>query len=149
MGLLKPNIRIRVAGIIMNSKKEILLIRQVKDGHSYWLLPGGGIEEGERAVSALKRELKEELGLILKNAKFLVFNESIGPKGKRHIIQLVYNVKLRKGFPALNKSEKNILEFRYFPLKSIKDIEIRPDLKKYLAKGKFKESTSVESKWIE
>ena len=145
----KQEIRVRVSAIIVNSKKEILLVRQMKNGRSYWLLPGGGIETGERAVDALKRELKEELSLVVKKNTFLVLNETIGPKGKRHIIQLVFNVKLKKVNPVLNKKEKAILEFRFFSLKSLKNLEIRPDIKKYLLKGKFKPALHIESKWIE
>ncbi|MBE7412053.1 MAG: NUDIX hydrolase [Leptospiraceae bacterium] len=141
-------IRIRVAGIVTNYRKEILFIRQSKKNHSYWLLPGGGIEKGESALGALKRELKEELGLIIKKAEFLLLNESIGPKGERHIIQLVYKVDVANNYPILNLKEKSILEFKYFSKKDMKDIEIRPDIKNYLLKGKFSKSVSIESKWI-
>ena len=145
----KSEIRIRVAAVITNSKKEILLLRQMKHGRSYWLLPGGGIEESESAIRALKRELKEELSLSVKKANFLAFNECVGPKGKRHIIQMIFGVKTKKGLPALNKDEKAVLEFRYFSMKSLKNIEIRPDCKKFLQRGKFKPSPHIESKWIE
>ena len=40
--------RIRVAALIRNNKGEIFLIKQRKKNKDYWLLPGGGIEFGER-----------------------------------------------------------------------------------------------------
>ena len=40
---------------------KYLAVRNPKD--SYWKLPGGGIESGETAEEALRRELKEEIGI--------------------------------------------------------------------------------------
>jgi 8-oxo-dGTP pyrophosphatase MutT (NUDIX family) len=52
--------------IVLNSKDEILILR-CSDGAGFgkWELPGGGIEEGENAQVAVKREVKEETRLQL------------------------------------------------------------------------------------
>lgn len=52
----------RVAGIIIKDGK-ILLMRRIKNGEEYYVLPGGSVEEGESVEDALKREIKEELSL--------------------------------------------------------------------------------------
>ncbi|MFB5738796.1 NUDIX domain-containing protein, partial [Leptospira wolffii] len=83
----KKGLRVRVAALIRNRKGEILLLQQKKKESYYWLLPGGGIEFGENAEDALKRELKEELSLDVTSSSFLFLNESIDPKGNRHLIQ--------------------------------------------------------------
>lgn len=43
---------------------RVLLIRRLKDGRRYIVLPGGGIEPGETADQAAVRELAEETGLV-------------------------------------------------------------------------------------
>lgn len=55
---------IRYQGAIIHDEK-ILLIRQrhYDTGRSYWLLPGGGIEEGESEEECVRREMHEETNL--------------------------------------------------------------------------------------
>lgn len=52
-------IRHAVRVILFNGQKVALL--HVKK-HGYYMLPGGGIDEGEDAMTGLARELQEELG---------------------------------------------------------------------------------------
>lgn len=54
---------IRVKAIIVNQEKEVLL------GEAFGTIqfPGGHLEEGESLTDALKREVLEETGILLKN----------------------------------------------------------------------------------
>ncbi len=51
------------AALIDNDAGRLLLVR--KSGTKWFMQPGGKIEVGESALSALRRELKEEIGLQL------------------------------------------------------------------------------------
>lgn len=42
---------------------KILLIHRKRDGKEYWVTPGGGVEEGETLEEAVKREVREEIGI--------------------------------------------------------------------------------------
>lgn len=140
--------RVRVAALIENSRNEILLIQQKKKDSYYWLLPGGGIEFGEGAEDALKRELKEELSLEMKSASFLLLNESIEPGGKRHLIQLVFSVNVKKEVPELNLNERAITGFGYFSPAAIREMDLRPDIKFFLLGGDFKSAPFIKSTWV-
>ena len=60
----------RVTGIIRRDDR-ILLIHRFKVGSEYWVFPGGGVEEGETRLEALRREILEETGLELRAYEFL------------------------------------------------------------------------------
>ncbi len=60
-----------VKAVIINSKREILLLRRnlkIRE-RSSWDLPGGLIEKNEDEKNALKREVMEELGVEIKVIK--------------------------------------------------------------------------------
>ena len=58
-----PHFNIRVYGIIINEKKQVLVADEYIRGGLYTKFPGGGLEFGEGTRDCLKRELKEELGI--------------------------------------------------------------------------------------
>ena len=58
-------LRIRQAAraLLLTPSKHILLVRFEFPAGTRWALPGGGLDEGEDHVTALRRELIEEVGL--------------------------------------------------------------------------------------
>jgi 8-oxo-dGTP pyrophosphatase MutT (NUDIX family) len=58
-------LRIRPAAraVVLSPRPSILLVRFEFPAGTRWALPGGGLEPGETAPSALVRELREETGL--------------------------------------------------------------------------------------
>ena len=51
--------------VILDSGGRILLVRFEFPDRSVWACPGGGLEPGETHEAALRRELREEVGLDL------------------------------------------------------------------------------------
>ncbi len=58
-----PRLRPAVRGLVIDGRDHVLLVRLVFPEGAYWVLPGGGIDEGEDVLAALHRELREETGL--------------------------------------------------------------------------------------
>jgi putative (di)nucleoside polyphosphate hydrolase len=76
-----------VLGILKNKEGKILIgfSERVNSGNSKnvdshsWKFPQGGIDEGETATEALKRELKEELNLNLNDSSEIIELKEIVP----------------------------------------------------------------------
>lgn len=54
---------IRVYGVLINEKKQVLLSDEFIRGKYFTKFPGGGLEPGEGTRDCLKREFKEEMNL--------------------------------------------------------------------------------------
>jgi len=67
-----------VGALIVNSNGEILLVKSFKWGSKY-IVPGGHIELGERSEVAVRREVKEEVGLEVEPVRILLVQEAIFP----------------------------------------------------------------------
>ncbi|MBW7866403.1 MAG: NUDIX domain-containing protein [Candidatus Hydrogenedentes bacterium] len=46
--------RLRAAALIVEGE-SLLMVRHQKGGRHYWLLPGGGVDQGETVADALTR----------------------------------------------------------------------------------------------
>ena len=66
---------IRVYGIIINDRKQVLLSDELRFGNAFTKFPGGGLEWGEGTKDCLKRELHEELGLTAEIGDLFYVND--------------------------------------------------------------------------
>ncbi len=134
-----------VAAIIYNDKSEILLIQSPKWGEGkLWMIPGGHIEIGETAKEALRREIKEETGLIINNIDFLICGDGIYPEyfyKKKHFIFQDFCAKATGG--EIIKSDEVINFIWVDPLKALKTLKIEPytvrAIQVYINQKKIKE----------
>ncbi|MSO94812.1 MAG: NUDIX domain-containing protein [Thermoleophilia bacterium] len=65
------------ARIVLVDHGRVALIRRVRAGRTYFLFPGGGVEEGETSEEAARREALEELGVEVELGP-LVHEEAFG-----------------------------------------------------------------------
>lgn len=121
------NPRIRVAAVIVQEGK-ILLVRHVKDGKTYWLVPGGGVDYGESLAEAVARELKEEACLDIRVGELILANDSIPPDKSRHIVNLYFSAEIVGGQVRLGEDER-VAELRFVPLDDLADLVFYPDIR--------------------
>lgn len=98
--------RIVVAAIIKKGNK-LLFGRKRKDVGPYpntYILIGGGVNlEMETIEAAIKREIKEETNITVKNIKKLTFDEDYEPNKNKeitHHVFLIYSAEYKSGKPT-------------------------------------------------
>src|SRR5665647_1867676 len=90
--------------LIFNKKGEVFLAKRginVRNQAGWWSKPGGGIEVGEKAISAMKREIKEEHGIDIKIWGHLPHTDHIIKKENQHWLSVNYLADLKKGEPKI------------------------------------------------
>ena len=68
------------ARTIIFKDDKLLTIKRTKPDKTYWVIPGGGVEDGETCEQAAVREAKEELGLDVKVRKLILKMDSTKPE---------------------------------------------------------------------
>lgn len=123
---------VRTCGIIKQENK--FLIMKVNKT-SYYHIPGGHIEIGEDSEQAVIREIKEEIGCDVKEAKLFAIEENFWMRNNRkcHGIEFYYIIKPKQQLKMQDcekiendKGEEKLLNFKWVTLEELKDIDLRP-----------------------
>lgn len=126
------NLRHSVRAVVLDEEDRILLCRCVLPGEVVWITPGGGIEEGESADSALRRELVEEVGLTFEGPLRQVWHQQlVGPEyasGHDGVINDYFLVRAKTFEPsgsltAVELAAEHLTSFRWWRLNEIADYE--------------------------
>jgi 8-oxo-dGTP pyrophosphatase MutT (NUDIX family) len=118
--------RQRAAGIIIKDGKILLLYRR-REGNVYYIVPGGGIEEGETPEQAAIREIKEETNLDVEIDR--LFFEFDGTRNSHEYFFTVKNIQGEAclGGEELEKnSEENYYEVAWVQLSRLPEINLLP-----------------------
>lgn len=124
--------RITVVGIIKKGNK-ILLGRKPKDIGPYpntWVIPGGGINFGEETVEdALRREIKEEAGIQIKNIKPLIFMTDNEPDKHGIMTYFTHLVYMADYASGIAKAGDDVVRIEWIPIKEIPKLTVaRPSI---------------------
>jgi 8-oxo-dGTP pyrophosphatase MutT (NUDIX family) len=86
----EDDVRAVAKALIFNEDGEILILKRashMKWNPDLWDLPGGHLKEDEEIIAALKREVKEETGLTIKNIveinNVTIFKSEVSGKDKK------------------------------------------------------------------
>jgi 8-oxo-dGTP pyrophosphatase MutT (NUDIX family) len=95
-----------VAGILFDGNKFLVEKRKPDEDTDPGIvcLPGGHVKTGESREEALKREMYEELGIIVKKAKFICKNFYVPNNGERHC-KYYYLITEYEGNPVSNTAQ--------------------------------------------
>jgi 8-oxo-dGTP diphosphatase len=95
-------VRVRACGFCWDDDNRLLMVNHKGiTPTDFWCPPGGGVEFGQSLDETLKKEFREETGLLIKPGDFMFGCEYI--ENPIHSVELFYHVeivggKLRTGF---------------------------------------------------
>jgi 8-oxo-dGTP pyrophosphatase MutT (NUDIX family) len=122
--------RLRVTVIIVRNG-EILLIGRQRNGRSYYVIPGGGVEPGESLAQAAIREAREELSLDVELGPLLYARP--WDDGRFQQMEYAFLVNDYRGEPCLQDPEilakqtpDNLYALQWRPLVQLNDAPCYP-----------------------
>lgn len=120
---------IRVYGILINDKDEVLLSDERRYNRQFTKFPGGGMEHGEGIKDCLKREFKEELNIDIEVGELIYltdFYQESAFNSDDQIISVYYTVSSKETHristfttPFDFKNDDEIESLRWIPLSEI------------------------------
>jgi ADP-ribose pyrophosphatase YjhB (NUDIX family) len=140
------NFIIRVYGIVLNEKKEVLLTDEFQVGMKMTKFPGGGLHFGEGTIECLQREFREECSSQeIKNIRHFYttdfYQKALFYKNHQ-LISIYYLADLitplrftisQKPFD-FEKMENGNQSFRWVKLKNLKTDDLSFPIDKFVAK---------------
>lgn len=80
MRVMHARFTVTAGALVFNDAGQVLLLKHRFRSGSGWGLPGGFLEKGEQPLDALKRELREEIGMEIEDAEVLAARSFSKPR---------------------------------------------------------------------
>jgi ADP-ribose pyrophosphatase YjhB (NUDIX family) len=131
--------RIRVSAIL-RWHDRVLLCRHEKPGKEYWLLPGGGVNSGESLVTALHRELAEEIGIDdqIPVEGPVAIVDSIAPMrtvAPKHVVHIIFAGDLGgRSLEAVTSRDAAVRGHNLFTIGELDGVVLHPPIQRFLSR---------------
>ena len=112
MRLTHTRFTVTAGAIIFNDQKQVLLLKHRFRAGSGWGLPGGFLERGEQPIEALRRELREEIGLEVEDVEVFAARSFKKPKQVEVLFRARANADVKPLTMEVERAE-------WFPLSSL------------------------------
>lgn len=123
------------AVLVQHNNKFLLGRRNKENAYGMWVIPGGGIDWGESAQNAGKREIKEETNLDIEIKKFLCVKEIINLPGNYHAVVFFHLAEALN--PEELKSSEDVSEVGFFTIDEIKEMDCVKSVKDVLMEAGY------------
>jgi 8-oxo-dGTP diphosphatase len=75
----RMNHRIATGALVVHQNRVLLVRHRKPNAYDFWVAPGGGAEGGEDLHVALRREVREESGLVVEPERIAYIEELLTP----------------------------------------------------------------------
>lgn len=134
-------VRVRVSGLALRDG-AFLAVQHEKDGRRYYMLPGGGLDAGERLRPCLERELAEELGVEARAGDLLMTCDTIAPDASRHILHLVLAMQVT-GEPRATGDDARVVGAAWLTRADLDRVVFYPEITDWLKAALERAPTAV------
>lgn len=111
-----------VIGLILSNEKKLLLVKSKR--YDAWILPGGGLEDGELPEKGFEREMNEELGFEGLDYR-LYFEDDLGSlRGEDKVHHVNFYLVVTDQAVKLN-SEDNVTDYIWVTIDEIEKGELK------------------------
>ena len=117
----KDYIGVGCGAFIVNAKDEVLLMKRgekSKNEIGHWSLPGGALEFNETFSQAVRREIKEELGVEIEIEDLICLTDHIIKDEGQHWVTCAIKSRIVDGEPKIMEPEK-IAKIGWFAVDSL------------------------------
>ena len=129
---------VRVYGILINHKNQILLSDEIIRGNFYTKFPGGGLELGEGTIECLQREFLEEMNITIQVEDHFYttdFYQQSAFNPNHQIISIYYFVSCNETFDldVINSEEGKSECFRFIDFSQLSEEKMSLPIDKKVA----------------
>ncbi|NCO11279.1 hypothetical protein CO038_03235 [Candidatus Pacearchaeota archaeon CG_4_9_14_0_2_um_filter_39_13] len=125
-------IKIRAGGIAYKDGK-LIIARHHKEGKTYYVLPGGGLENEESPQQALEREFIEETGFKVKVGRLAYYK--ILYNDEYYSLDMIYECEIVGGKLEINDPDGKVEEVKFVDKEELDELVFYPEqLKEHLFK---------------
>ncbi len=126
-----PKKRMGSGVLLFNDKNELLIVKPTyREG---WIIPGGTVEKNESPRAACIREAKEEVGLDIKDVKFICLDYRINDEGENLQFLFYGGIVAENQIGDIKLQESELSDFKFVGLGNMEKYLI-PSLAKRIFK---------------
>jgi len=119
--------RIRVAALMVHDGK-VVVVRHRAGTATYHLLPGGGVGYRETLHDAVVREVREETGFEARLGPLLFVNDTIDPRGSRHVVNITFSATIVGGSVTDTPIDDNVEAVEFIAPELLGELDLRPPM---------------------
>jgi mutator protein MutT len=105
MRIAHPRFTVTAGAVVFNENGEVLLLKHRFRPGSGWGLPGGFLEKAEQPIDALRRELREEIGLEVEDVEIFAVRSFKKPQQVEVLFRCHSNATLKPQTIEVERAE--------------------------------------------
>jgi 8-oxo-dGTP diphosphatase len=94
--LAEPRFAVTAGAVVVDAEGRVLLLKHAFRKGSGWGIPGGFMEKGEQPEAAIRRELREETGLEVEDARLV----NVRTLAATQQVEILFHARARRGAEA-------------------------------------------------